>query len=91
MLTALELRMTGQSQDTMVQGIQRVLDEAGQYAFLIEGKSAEWAMGQHCGLVTVGGNINIRNYGIAVKQGQATGTGVQDCDVYNETPWQGLP
>ena len=73
----------------MVQGIQRVLDEAGQYAFLIEGKSAEWAMGQHCGLVTVGGNINIRNYGIAVKQGQDTG--LQDCDVYNETPWQGLP
>ena len=64
------MRKAGQSQDTMVQGIQRVLEEAGQYAFLIEGKSAEWAMGQHCGLVTVGGNINIRNYGIAVKQGQ---------------------
>ena len=56
----------------MLQGIQRVLEEAGQYAFLIEGKSAEWAMGQHCGLVTVGGNINIRNYGIAVKQGRDT-------------------
>jgi len=54
---------------TNKEGIQRVLEEAGQYAFLIEGKSAEWAMGQHCGLVTVGGNINIRNYGIAVKQG----------------------
>ena len=66
------MRRTGQSHDTMVQGIQRVLEEAGQYAFLIEGKSAEWAMGQHCVLVTVGGNINIRNYGIAVKQGQDT-------------------
>ena len=70
----------------MVQGIQRVLDEAGQYAFLIEGKSAEWAMGQHCGLVTVGGNINIRNYGIAVKQGQDTG--LQDCNVYIVTSAQ---
>lgn len=50
-----------------VQGIQKVL--SGGYAYLIESSSAEFAMTQHCDLVTVGGNINLRNYALALPQG----------------------
>ena len=54
------------------QGIERVLENPGEFAFLVESKSADYAMAKHCGLSTVGGNINMRNYGIAVKQGKKT-------------------
>ena len=49
-----------------VQGIQKVLE--GGYAYLIESSSAEFAKTQHCDLVTVGGNINLRNYALALPQ-----------------------
>ena len=52
-----------------MKGIERVLENPGEFAFLLESKSADYAMAKHCGLSTVGGNINMRSYGIAVKQG----------------------
>ena len=52
-----------------MKGIERVLENPGEFAYLLESKSADYAMAQHCGLSTVGGNINMRSYGIAVKQG----------------------
>merc|ERR1712110_51569 len=53
------------------EGIERFLENPGEFAFLVESKSADYAMAKHCGLSTVGGNINMRNYGIAVKQGSS--------------------
>merc|ERR1711976_402632 len=53
------------------EGIERVLENPGEFAFLLESKSADYAMARHCGLSTVGGNINMRSYGIAVKQGSS--------------------
>ena len=52
-----------------MKGIERVLENPGEFAFLLESKSADYAMAKHCGLSTVGGNINMRSYGVAVKQG----------------------
>ena len=52
-----------------MKGIERVLENPGEFAYLLESKSADYAMAKHCGLSTVGGNINMRSYGIAVKQG----------------------
>merc|ERR1712176_1194633 len=53
------------------EGIERVLENPGEFAYLLESKSADYAMAKHCGLSTVGGNINMRSYGIAVKQGSS--------------------
>lgn len=53
------------------EGIEWVLENPGEFAFLLESKSADYAMAKHCGLSTVGGNINMRSYGIAVKQGSS--------------------
>ena len=55
-----------------MKGIERVLENPGEFAYLLESKSADYAMAKHCGLSTVGGNINMRSYGIAVKQGNIT-------------------
>ena len=61
-----------QQKNICCQGIERVLENPGEFAFLLESKSADYAMARHCGLSTVGGNINMRSYGIAVKQGKKT-------------------
>ena len=53
----------------MMQGVERVVENPGEFAYLLESKSADYAIGNHCGLSTIGGNINMRSYGIAVKQG----------------------
>jgi len=53
----------------MFQGIERVLENPGEYAYLIESSGADWAMSQYCDLKTIGGDINLRNYGIAMKLG----------------------
>ena len=45
------------------------MESSGNYAYLIESTSADWAISQHCDLVKVGGDINVRNYGIALQLG----------------------
>ena len=66
-------RMT--EQDTFVthnrDGIERVLSGGGKFAFFIESPGAEYATAQNCGLATVGGNINTRNYGIVTQRDSA--------------------
>jgi len=51
------------------EGIERVLENPGEYAYLIESSGADWAMTQYCDLQAIGGDINLRNYGIAMKLG----------------------
>merc|ERR1712066_1166647 len=65
------LRMT--EEDNMVthnrDGIEKVLTGGGKFAFFMESAGAEYATAQNCGLTTVGGNINTRNYGIVTQKG----------------------
>lgn len=51
------------------EGIERVMESAGDYAYLIESTSADWAISQYCDLVKIGEDINVRNYGIVVPMG----------------------
>ena len=53
------------------EGIEKVLSGAGKFAFFMESAGAEYAMAQNCGLSTVGGNINTRNYGIVTQKDSA--------------------
>jgi len=55
--------------ESNAEGIERVLENPGEYAYLIESSGADWAMSQYCDLKTIGGDINLRNYGIAMKLG----------------------
>lgn len=57
--------MTNNNQE----GIERVLENPGKYAYLLEAQSAMHAMNQFCGLKTVGPRLNTRYYGLAVQRG----------------------
>ena len=46
------------------------MESAGDYAYLIESTSADWAISQYCDLVKIGEDINVRNYGIVVPMGK---------------------
>ena len=48
-----------------------MLENPGEYAYLIESSGADWAMTQYCDLQAIGGDINLRNYGIAMKLGES--------------------
>jgi len=50
------------------EGIERVVSAGGKFAFFLESAGAEYAIAQNCGLTTVGGKINTRNYGIVTKR-----------------------
>ena len=50
------------------EGIEKVISSAGKFAFFLESAGAEYATAQNCGLTTVGGKINTRNYGIVTKR-----------------------
>lgn len=67
------LRMT--EEDSLVshnrEGIERVLSGGGKFAFFMESAGADYATAQNCGLTTVGGNINTRNYGIVTQKDSA--------------------
>jgi len=53
---------------TNKEGIEKVITSAGKFAFFLESAGAEYATAQNCGLTTVGGKINTRNYGIVTKR-----------------------
>ena len=53
---------------TNKEGIEKVISSAGKFAFFLESAGAEYATAQNCGLTTVGGKINTRNYGIVTKR-----------------------
>merc|ERR1712110_1187060 len=67
------LRMT--EEDSLVShngdGIEKVLTAGGKFAFFMESAGADYATAQNCGLTTVGGNINTRNYGIVTQKDSA--------------------
>jgi len=51
------------------EGIERVKDEAGAYAYFIESSSAEYITNRVCDLRIVGGNLDSRSYGIVLQKG----------------------
>ena len=56
---------------TNKEGIEKVISSAGKFAFFLESAGAEYATAQNCGLTTVGGNINTRNYGVVTQKDSA--------------------
>ena len=55
-----------------------MLENPGEYAYLIESSGADWAMTQYCDLQAIGGDINLRNYGIAMKLGKSITQGFKN-------------
>ena len=53
-----------------IDGVQKVLDGDGEYAFFIESASAEYHVAKNCQLTKVGGLISSKSYGIALPQGK---------------------
>jgi len=51
------------------EGIQKVIDGGGDFAYFLESPSAEYEVSKNCGLITVGGLLNTNGYGIALPQG----------------------
>merc|ERR1711892_1000392 len=52
-----------------IDGVQKVLDGDGEYAFFIESASAEYHAAKNCQLTKVGGLISSKSYGTALPQG----------------------
>merc|ERR1711892_983418 len=51
------------------EGVQKVLDGNGEYAYFMESPSAEYATTKNCQLIQVGGLIDSKMYSIALPQG----------------------
>ena len=52
------------------EGIQKVIDSDGDFAYFLESPSAEYQVSKNCGITTVGGLLNTNGYGIALPQGK---------------------
>ena len=51
------------------QGVEKVVESDGGYAFLMESTSIEYIVERKCGLTQIGGNLDNKGYGIALKPG----------------------
>lgn len=47
-------------------GVKRVLNNKGKYAFLMESSSIEYETERNCELTKVGSNLDTKGYGIAM-------------------------
>merc|ERR1719481_1473375 len=47
---------------------EKVLENPGKYAYLLESQSAQHAVNQYCGLKIVGERLHNRHYGLAVQR-----------------------
>jgi len=57
---------TGSNQE----GIQRVKNSNGKYAFFMESSSIEYVVERECDLAQVGGLLDAKGYGIAMRKSQ---------------------
>ena len=48
------------------QGVRRVLQEHGKYAYLMESTSVEYTIERECELTQIGGLLDSKGYGIAL-------------------------
>ena len=51
------------------QGVEKVVEADGGYAFLMESTSIEYIVERECGLTQIGGNLDNKGYGMALKPG----------------------
>ena len=51
------------------EGVQRVIDSDGQYAFLMESNSIQYQIERKCDLIQVGKLLDSKGYGIAFTPG----------------------
>ena len=51
------------------EGVQRVIDSNGQYAFLMESNSIQYQIERNCDLIQVGKLLDSKGYGIAFTPG----------------------
>ena len=51
------------------EGVERVINGEGQYAFLMESSTIEYTTERHCDLTQVGGLLDSKSYGIALPPG----------------------
>lgn len=51
------------------EGIDKVLLENGGYAFFMESTSIEYQIERNCKLTKVGGNLDSKSYGVAMRKG----------------------
>ena len=58
--------MVGSNQD----GIDKVLQEQGTYAFFMESTTIEYQTERDCRLQQIGGKLDSKSYGIALPQGR---------------------
>lgn len=69
------------------EGIEKVIESDGGYAFLMESTSIEYIVERECGLTQIGGALDNKGYGIALKPGSGLKNdldkGREDC--YYET------
>ena len=56
------------------EGINKVLQEQGDYAFFMESTTIEYVTERYCQLQQVGGLLDSKSYGIAVQQGKIQNT-----------------
>lgn len=51
------------------EGIQRVKEDAGQYAYFMESSTIEYVVERECELTQIGGLLDNKGYGIALPPG----------------------
>ncbi len=54
------------------EGVRRVVERNGQYAFLMESSTIEYVKEQHCELAQIGSLLDNKNYGIATRKSKLT-------------------
>ena len=57
--------MTGSNED----GVKKVLENKGKYAFLMESSAIDYEKEQHCELAQIGPLLDSKNYGVAMRKG----------------------
>lgn len=53
----------------VIEGVKRVKESNGEFAFLSEATTIEYFLTTECDLMQIGALIDLKSYGIAMKQG----------------------
>ena len=56
--------------DTNLDGVERVEQEKGKYAFFMEQGSVDYNVKENCNLMQIGKPLNARNYGLGLAKGE---------------------
>ena len=68
--------------DSTEHGVEKVLEEQGQYAFFMESTSIEYHTERNHNLVKIGENLNSISYGIAMKKGSLLRPAITSAIIY---------